>query len=127
MLKVKSLVMAATVLVAGAAMVTMPQTSEAGRVGGPLVKEVFIGKGQYEVFMVRFEKGKLAKVGVQNAGTADLDIKIVDPATLQVIAQDLRTDNDARVKFTPTATKDYMVLVHNFSQNKSATYVLFTN
>lgn len=127
MLNVKSLVMTAAFLVAGAAMVTMPQTSEAGRVGGPLVREVFIGKGQYEVFMIRFEGGKLAKVGVQNAGTADLDIQIIDPATLKVVAQDLRTDDDARVKFTPTATRDYMVLVHNFSKNKSATYVLFTN
>ena len=66
-----------------------------------MVREVFIGKGQYEVFMVRFEGGKLAKVGVQNAGTADLDIRVIDPATLKVVAQDLSTDNDAHVKFTP--------------------------
>ena len=127
MLKIKPILAIATILVGSAAITALPGTSEAGRVGGPMVREVFIGKGQYEVFMVRFEGGKLAKVGVQNAGTADLDIRIIDPATLKVVAQDLSADNDAHVKFMPPVTKDYLVLVHNFSTNKSAKYVLFTN
>jgi len=44
-----------------------------------------------------------------------------------VVAQDLSTDTDAHVKFVPPVTKDYLVLVHNYSTNKSAKYVLFTN
>lgn len=127
MLKLKPVMAVATLLVAGAAVTALPETSEAGRVGGPLVREMGIAPGQYEVFMVRFEGGKMARVGVANAGAADLDIQVIDPATLKVVAEDLRTDNDARVKFHPQVTKDYIVLVHNFSKNQGAKYVLFTN
>jgi hypothetical protein len=127
MLRIKPLMVVASLLVAGTAVLALPSSSEAGRVGGPLVRELSIAPGQYEVFMVRFEGGKLAKVGVQNAGSADLDIRIVDPASLKVLAQDLRTNNDARAQFVPTATKEYMVIVHNYTKNKGAEFVLFTN
>ena len=52
MLQFKPVMAIASILVAGAAMTALPTTSEAGRVGGPLVKEVSIGKGKYEVFMM---------------------------------------------------------------------------
>jgi hypothetical protein len=127
MFRSKFLAATAVLFVAGAALFVVPAVVEAGRVGGPLVTEGSAHPDDYDVYTAKFEGGKLARVRVQNAGRADLDIKIIDPATLRVVAQDLRTNADATVTFTPPRTREYVILVHNYSRTMSARYVLFTN
>lgn len=127
MFRSKWFVTAAVALTVGAAVLAAPAVSEAGRVGGPLVLEGSAHPDDYDVYTAKFVGGQLARVKVQNAGRADLDIKIIDPVTLRVVAQDLRTNNDAVVQFTPPRTREYIILVHNYSRTLSARYVLVTN
>lgn len=127
MFRSKLIVATALILTAGAALFVVPAIVEAGRVGGPLVIEGSAHPDDYDVYTAKFQGGRLARVRVQNAGRADLDVKIIDPATLRVVAQDLRTNTDATVTFTPPRTREYVILVHNYSRTLSARYVLFTN
>ena len=127
MLRFKPMMAVATVLVAGAAMFVLPAVTEAGRLGGPLVVEGVAGADDYDVYTARFEGGKQAKIGVVNTGKCDLDLIILDPKTLKVVAQDTKAAADAHVKFTPPSTREYVIIVHNYTKNKSCKYVMFTN
>jgi hypothetical protein len=115
------------VLALGTLCLALPAVAEAGRLGGPLVREGTAGPDDYDVYSARFVGGRVAEIRVQNAGTADLDLVIIDPRTLRVVAQDRRTASDARVRFTPPSTREYIIMVHNYTRNRSARYVLFTN
>ena len=127
MFRCKTMFASVAILAVGAVFAIAPATSLAGRVGGALFVKGYAGPDDYESYTVRFEGGKMAHVFVKSIHRTDLDVKIIDPVTLQVVAQDLRAAKDAHVDFFPTKTREYIILVHNYNRDRGSAYVLRTN
>lgn len=123
----KTLMGTMAVLAVGTIMSVMPATSFAGRVGGPTVIQNTATPDDYDTYTIRFEGGRMAHVTVKSMNCADLDIKVIDPVTLRVIAQDLRPAHDGRVSFMPARSREYIILIHNFSRDRGTRYSLHTN
>ncbi|MBM3993876.1 MAG: hypothetical protein FJ303_06960 [Planctomycetes bacterium] len=115
------------VLAVGAIIAAVPSESYAGRVGGAITIQGHAAPDDYDTYTIRFQGGRLAHVFVKSINRADLDIKIIDPVTLRVVAQDLRSNPNAHVDFIPDRTREYIVLIHNFSRDRGTRYVLHTN
>lgn len=127
MLSSKKMFGTIAVLALGTMLTLGSAASFAGKVGGPTMIQGFATPDDYDTYSLRFEGGRIAHVIVKGNHLADLDIKVIDPVTLRVIAQDLRPAADGRVTFLPNRTREYIVLIHNFSRDRGTRYTLHTN
>jgi len=123
----KSIYTLTALLAVGTIVAVLPVESFAGRIGGPMRITGTAAPNDYDVYTARFQAGRVAHIYVKSMNTADLDVKIIDPVTLRVVAQDLRPARDAHVDFVPNATREYIIVIHNFSQNRGTAYTLTTN
>lgn len=119
--------LAGATVVAVLVLASIPTFTTAGS-PAPLNRTGTAHPKDYDVYTVRFRAGEMARVWVTNlTSNADLDVRVIDPLTLQVVAQDNRVNRDASVQFFPPRGGEYIIVIHNFSGARGAQYRVSTN
>jgi hypothetical protein len=99
-----------------------------GALHGPVVREGHLGgPNTVDTFVVPFRGGEEAVINIRNTTRADIDLYVYDDDAGNLVARDRRADDDCRVRFYPRGTRRYRIELRNFTPNRRAHYVMFTN
>jgi hypothetical protein len=99
-----------------------------GAEGGAVVYEAYLGPGESRSYQIRFVIGQLATITVRNLSGTDLDLYALCNRSGWT-THDRRPSSDCYVAFTvgTVSTDGFTIRVVNYSTNRTARYILFTN